>query len=187
MPQGSVPPYGEPGSPGKSGKLLALSTLQRSMINAAECSGAVAFKPSLFQAFFRAEREVFRLFQRRGALPRWCEFRAARGAGNHLLSWRWIVKPASAISHAGSRVRCQPPASQPHSPTRRPCSVLGERSFAAAMLYEHQPPAGLQDAAELSQRAVRVRDRAKRVGEDHGIGHSISQALLVCILPPLIV
>ncbi|WP_164891746.1 MULTISPECIES: hypothetical protein [unclassified Mesorhizobium] len=39
------------------------------MISAAGCSIAIAFKPSLFQAFFRAECEVFRLFQRfpRGA------------------------------------------------------------------------------------------------------------------------
>ncbi len=36
------------------------------------------------------------------------------------------------------------------------------------MLHEHLPPAELQDAAELSQRALRVRDGTKRV--DDGIG-----------------
>jgi hypothetical protein len=38
------------------------------LIVAAGCSDAIGFKPSLFRAFFRGEREVFRLFQRRAAM-----------------------------------------------------------------------------------------------------------------------
>ncbi|CAH2394769.1 hypothetical protein MES4922_110213 [Mesorhizobium ventifaucium] len=43
---------------------------------------AIAFKPSLFQAFFRAEREVFRLFQRRERFPRGLNSELPESRGN---------------------------------------------------------------------------------------------------------
>nr|WP_292179620.1 hypothetical protein [Mesorhizobium sp.] len=77
------------------------------LIGAAGCSVAIAFKPSLFQAFFRAKREVFRLFQRRGSASRGVNSELPESCGKSLLSWRWMVKPASTISHAGSCFRWQ--------------------------------------------------------------------------------
>ncbi|PAQ12176.1 hypothetical protein CIT26_02095 [Mesorhizobium temperatum] len=64
-----------------------------------------------------------------------------------------MVKPASEISPL-ARASDGSTGSQPLSPTRCLCSVLGDRSLSAAMLHEHLPPAELQDAAELSQRAL---------------------------------
>lgn len=104
------------------------------LIGAAGCSGAIAFKPSLFQAFFRADSEVFRLFQRRGALPTQCEFRAARVARVLVMNGETGARDQPRCS----RVRWQHREPAP-SPSRRLCSVL-ERRFPAAMLHEHQPP-----------------------------------------------
>lgn len=126
------------------------------LIGAAGCSGAIAFKPSLFQAFFRADSEVFRLFQRRGALPTQCEFRAAR------VAWVLVMN-----GETGARDQPRSLARQMAAPGASP--TVRQDAFAVCSSGVSPPPCSMNTSRRASVRGGTQPTRPSGAGWDKAI------------------